>query len=64
MTRKEALALVRKVGAEGLPHDIYAQNYTGSGRWPKHGEDHAFSAGITNARTGRKCTRMKGNQSA
>jgi len=32
MTRKEALALVRKVGAEGLPHDIYAQNYIGSGR--------------------------------
>jgi hypothetical protein len=32
MTREEAVALVSKVRAEGLPHDTYAQNYSGNGR--------------------------------
>ena len=32
MSRDEAFALARKARGEGLPHDIYAQNYRGSGR--------------------------------
>jgi hypothetical protein len=32
MSRNEAFALVAKARAEGLPHDIYAQNYDGEGR--------------------------------
>jgi eukaryotic-like serine/threonine-protein kinase len=32
MSRDEAFALVRTARSEGLPHDIYAQNYKGQGR--------------------------------
>ena len=32
MSRDEAFALAEKARTEGLPHDVYAQNYSGSGR--------------------------------